>query len=226
MTCREFEHFWSTCLPGELSPAARAHLSSCPACAAGVGADVAADAALRRLGAIPPPVDTDAARSAIRRAIAEQSCSSERRGWGRPFVFAVAGLTTAVVLAALLTWPAIHPHGNRHDLAKQAPRPDLPGNIQPLVGTPGQDQKLHQQPLQARPNGSDDRSTPPGQPSGATSPAKPTPMGPVRHHGSGGSPREPRPPQRPLSSGSSHSYAARSVLRWSRSQRIHRPTRE
>ena len=117
MTCREFEHFWSTCLPGELSPAARAHLSSCPACAAGVGADVAADAALRRLGAIPPPVDTDAARSAIRRAIAEQSCSSERRGWGRPFVFAVTGLTTAVVLAALLTWPSIHPHGNRHDLA-------------------------------------------------------------------------------------------------------------
>src|SRR6266568_7934437 len=110
MTCREFEHLWSTRLPDELSPAARAHLSSCPACAAGVGADVAADATLRRLGAVPPPVDTDAARAAIRRATAEQTRRTERRGWGRPFVFAVAGLSTAAVLAALLAWPLIHSH--------------------------------------------------------------------------------------------------------------------
>src|SRR5437899_10376669 len=116
MTCREFEHLWSTRLPCELSPAASAHLSSCPACAAGVGADVAADAALRRLGAIPPPVDTDAARAAIRRAIAEQSRGARHVGWGRPFVFALAGLTAAAVLAALVAWPAIHSHGNRHDL--------------------------------------------------------------------------------------------------------------
>jgi hypothetical protein len=125
MNCREFEHLWSTRRPGALPPAARDHLSSCPVCAAEAVADTAVDAALHRIGAVSPAVDTNAARLAIRRAVEQRSPDSFRFHLRLSLGFAAACLTAAA-LAAVLSWPAIRRHGSGSFVAKRDASPTLP----------------------------------------------------------------------------------------------------
>jgi choline dehydrogenase len=66
MTCRKFKRLWSARFSDDLPPAAHAHLSSCPACAAMAQADSATHAALRRPEAAQLIPSTDPARGAIR----------------------------------------------------------------------------------------------------------------------------------------------------------------
>src|SRR5262249_44932176 len=130
MTCREFRHLWITRRSDELPDAARTHLALCPTCATVAQADLRMDAVLRRLAATQPAPDVDAARAAIRRAIAERAPAPKAGkasgspflplrwltsepgtlgGWRRPGLplrgitsMAAAGLAAAAVVAALV----------------------------------------------------------------------------------------------------------------------------
>jgi hypothetical protein len=109
MNCRDFERLWMVRSPGELPPAMRAHLSSCPVCAALAQRDAAADTALHRFAAAQPIPDVDRARIAIRRALEERSVDASPRSWRRPMLLALTGLASAAALAALrLERPAKH----------------------------------------------------------------------------------------------------------------------
>jgi hypothetical protein len=102
MTCRDFERIWSTHAPGELPPAAHAHLSSCPDCAALARADGTTDAFLCQFRADRFAVPVDLPREAIDRALEAQS----RPHWWidrrRPLALATAGLAAAAVVAVLV----------------------------------------------------------------------------------------------------------------------------
>src|SRR4029434_1541459 len=66
MTCRKFKRLLSARFPAALPPVARAHLSSCPACAALAQADSAMHAALRQPPAAQPSPSADSAWAGIR----------------------------------------------------------------------------------------------------------------------------------------------------------------
>src|SRR5439155_26448830 len=118
----DFDHLWST-LPGDaLPPAARAHLATCPLCAAGVRVDAATDAALRRHAAVTEPVDVGQARTAIRSALAAPPAPGSWPHWRRPLALA-AGLASAAALAGLLLRPAAHPKLSGPTVVQVVPAP-------------------------------------------------------------------------------------------------------